>query len=381
MVNPNDIRIADRLRPLDLQWVEQLKQSIAEIGLTNPITVAPDLTLIAGHHRLAACKALGLESVPVTVLNLDPKRRRLAEIDENLIRNELSALERGEQLIERKDIYEDLHPETKHGANGGGRAGKGTKTKTEDPDSGSSVAFIDDAADKLGRSRSTIAEEIRIAKQILPEVRDKIRNTESANSKSDLLILSALPEEKQRAVAEKIANGEAQTVREVLITSEAADYDGDEWYTPREHIGLCREVLGKIDLDPTSNAFAQKSVAAKKFYTKADDGLSKNFFGRVFMNPPYSMPLVQQFTAKLADAYDAGDVTAAIILVNNCTDSAWFHRLLEQYPVCFTRGRVPFESAKGKKFATRQGQAFFYLGKDFNKFSFVFSEIGCVVRK
>ena len=40
----------------------------------------------------------------------------MAEIDENLIRNDLSVLERAEHLGKRKEYYESLHPETKQGA-------------------------------------------------------------------------------------------------------------------------------------------------------------------------------------------------------------------------------------------------------------------------
>ncbi len=97
------------------------------------------------------------------------------------------------------------------------------------------------------------------------------------------------------------------------------------------------------------------------------------------MNPPYSHPLVQQFTEKLVAEFDAGRVTAAIVLVNNCTDSAWFHALLERFPVCFTRGRVPFVYADEQKFQTRQGQALFYLGPDADRFVEVFRERGTVV--
>ena len=39
---------------------------------------------------------------------------------------------------------------------------------------------------------------------------------------------------------------------------------------------------------------------ADVMYTKNDDGLSKEWFGRVFLNPPYSRPLVSQFMEKMA---------------------------------------------------------------------------------
>ena len=40
--------------------------------------------------------------------------------DENLIRNDLTALERAEETAKKKRLYDALHPETAHGAIGGG---------------------------------------------------------------------------------------------------------------------------------------------------------------------------------------------------------------------------------------------------------------------
>lgn len=231
-INPWDVRIPDRLRQLDDQWVEQLKGSIAEIGLTTPITVTPDLTLIAGHHRVAACRALDIKKIPALVLKLDELRTELAEIDENLIRNELSVLERGEHMKRRKEIYETLNPETRKGA-------KNQYTKVLNPDSGSSKSFIDDTADKTGKSRTVIAEEVRIADKIAAPLRDRLRGTETAKSKADLMAIASLDLETQGAVVEKIDNGQARNAREAIAQLRRED---------RIEVTLAEAVQGKYQV-------------------------------------------------------------------------------------------------------------------------------------
>lgn len=161
-------------------------------------------------------------------------------------------------------------------------------------------------------------------------------------------------------------------------TSGADDYDGDEWYTPAKYVDAARAVMGSIDLDPASNAHAQKTVRATRFFTAADDGLVKPWTGAIFCNPPYSTDLVQRFAAKLLAEVAAKRCTQAIFLVNNCTDTTWFHSLLD-VPVCFTRGRIGFENRKGQAFATRQGQAFFYFGGRQKRFARVFGDLGRVL--
>ena len=68
------------------EQVAQIAASIAEFGFTNPILAGSDGVIVAGHGRLAAARKLGLEVVPVVVLDhLSPTQRRALVIADNRI--------------------------------------------------------------------------------------------------------------------------------------------------------------------------------------------------------------------------------------------------------------------------------------------------------
>lgn len=79
-------------------------------------------------------------------------------------------------------------------------------------------------------------------------------------------------------------------------TFERSANASDEWYTPREII----EALGEFDLDPCA-PIKPLWHTAKIMYNKADDGLTKDWVGRVWLNPPYPRPLIEQFVKRLAE--------------------------------------------------------------------------------
>lgn len=155
----------------------------------------------------------------------------------------------------------------------------------------------------------------------------------------------------------------------------------DEWYTPRHVIEAARLVLGGIDLDPASCVTAQQVVQADTYYTKEQDGLSLPWFGRVWLNPPYSRRLIRPFTAMLHDAYQRGVIEAAVMITNTATDTPWAQTFISNYPVCFFRGRIDFwtpVSHAGHN--NRYTQQVFYLGPNIDRFTDVFSAFGVVKR-
>ncbi|MHC5722302.1 MAG: hypothetical protein ACYTX0_62390, partial [Nostoc sp.] len=69
----------------------------------------------------------------------------------------------------------------------------------------------------------------------------------------------------------------------LLILPSPNAKESDKWYTPPKIEDLVIKVLGTIDLDPCADD--GKHIAAAHHYTAADDGLSQEWHGRIFMNP------------------------------------------------------------------------------------------------
>lgn len=106
----------------------------------------------------------------------------------------------------------------------------------------------------------------------------------------------------------------------------------DEWYTPRTIV----EAFGEFDLDPCAPSL--DFYTAKTCFTKADDGLSKEWHGRVWLNPPYSRPTICRFVERMA-AHGNG-----IALLFDRMDSGLWHDTI--FPtataILIMRGRIGF---------------------------------------
>lgn len=154
----------------------------------------------------------------------------------------------------------------------------------------------------------------------------------------------------------------------------------NEWYTPSELIDAARLVMGEIDLDPASSKSANQTVQAKKYYSVSDSGLTKDWSGRVWMNPPYSSDLIAKFTSKLTQHYLRDEVQEALVLVNNATDTVWFQDMAQHSnAICLLRGRVRFWGIDGQTGAPLQGQVVLYFGANNDAFRAQFEAFGLVV--
>lgn len=205
----DEILIKDGRRELDKSHVHELAESIRELGLLNPITIDQENVLIAGLHRIEAVKALGWTEITCTISSLEGLQAELAEIDENIVRSDLSVLDYGEMLLRRKEIYEQIHPETRHG---GDRKSEEIKAKKIRLDPAKS--FVQDTAQKLKVVPRTVELQVQTAKNLTPETKEIIRDSNTKITKKTALKLSRMDAEQQKEAATLLAAGKIRSVDE-----------------------------------------------------------------------------------------------------------------------------------------------------------------------
>ena len=178
MIHVGFISTLGRLRDLDPAQVKALAESIEEVGLLNPITVYPreivrngqpveGYGLVAGAHRLEACKSLGWQEVPAVVVDLDDNDRIIAECDENLCGSRLTPAEKAEFTAARKRAYLAKHPETAHGGD----------RKSDQVDNLSTCSFADDQADKTGETARNVRRNAERGEKVTPSALAMVKGT------------------------------------------------------------------------------------------------------------------------------------------------------------------------------------------------------------
>jgi phage N-6-adenine-methyltransferase len=154
----------------------------------------------------------------------------------------------------------------------------------------------------------------------------------------------------------------------------------NDWFTPRKYIDAVRLLWnGTIDLDPASHPIAQEWIKAERFYTQEDNGLAREWHGRVFLNPPYSRDKIDKFICKMIHEIMSDHVEAAVILTHSYTDTAWFHALFPlMTAVCFVKTRIAFLDKALNTCDPTQGQVFLYYGENVPRFTEIFSSFGVI---
>jgi ParB/RepB/Spo0J family partition protein len=212
----DQVVVVGERRQLNETKVEEMKKSFNSLGLLNPIVVAQgkgqdgreEYRLVAGLHRLEATKRLSIATIRCTVLECDETLRvELAEIDENLIRNDPSPAEHAKLTRRRAEIIKELVDEGKLSQSA--TASKQAQRRAGQK-SGPDVASIRDQAKWTGESKDKIHRSTKRGK--IGRILDMVRGT-SLDKGVELDALAKLPEAEREDLAKRAARGEAVSAR------------------------------------------------------------------------------------------------------------------------------------------------------------------------
>jgi ParB family chromosome partitioning protein len=332
------------------QAFHELVADIEANGQREPVWLDTEGRVIDGRHRVRACDFLEREVLTETYEGDDPLG---FAVSHNLHRNHYSESQRSVVAAKLATLK------------------KGDNRFTIDTQICGSMSQHD-AAEKLNVSVRSVQNATKVIAEAEPEITQAVEEGRLAVSAA--VTATEFPPEVQREIAAAPEPAKA-------IKAHVANNSGNnEWYTPAKFIEAAMQAMGSIDTDPASCEFANQTVKATTFYTAETNGLDKVWTGNVWMNPPYAQPLISDFTKGCVDRYLSKEITQAIVLVNNATETEWFRVLsAEASAVCFPESRVKFIDPEGNATGCPlQGQAILYLGQNTKAFTDAFMALGTV---
>lgn len=128
-------------------------------------------------------------------------------------------------------------------------------------------------------------------------------------------------------------------MKKAKASHESANMRTDEWLTPPPILNA----LGEFDLDPCS-PINRPWDTAKKHYTVYDNGLQKEWIGRVWLNPPYGTEM-----ARWMNKMQFHNNGIAFIFARTETEAFFNYVWDKASGILFLKGRVSFYTVAGKQ--------------------------------
>ena len=247
-----------RLRSLTESTVNRLMSSIRDVGLLHPVCVyrrkvirggiaVDGFGIVAGAHRVEACRRLGWDVIPAVITDADELHRQLAEVDENLCGTTLSPAEGALFTQRRKDIYEALHPETR---NGGDRRSSDRQVGELKND-----RFTADTASRTGQSERKVQRDAQRGESVDPEILEEIRGTDLDKG----VVIDALakaPRDEQRAKLAQIAaerSGKTENKQIDRDIGEQAAAEFAEWLIAHGALPVTPQIVTWLEATKTKD--------------------------------------------------------------------------------------------------------------------------------
>jgi phage N-6-adenine-methyltransferase len=349
-----DVRIDPELRdlipPLSREERVGLESSLKSEGCRDAIVVW-NKVIIDGHNRYEICTANGIP-FRLHSVNLPDRDAAIDWMYSNqLSRRNLTDTMRtvliGKQYTHRKKSF---------GGQGGNRFTVEVGQNDPPVSTAEKIAQEQGVSEKTVKRAEKLADAIETIRDVIgPEAESAILKETVKLSQKEIIDKA---QELKEAEPEKILEIKESVKQSGIKNAGLFTSETDEWYTPKEILDSVIEVFGEIDLDPCSNNKDSPNVPANSHFTYEDNGLTREWKGTVYMNPPYGREIVD-WVDKLLSEWEKGNIEA-IALVPARTDTAWFAKL-DAHPWCAVRGRLKFSNNPN---SAPFPSAVFYLGRD-----------------
>ena len=212
----NILIIPPGLRALNEDAVVGLMKSFQEIGMQTPVTYYynddDDAVLVAGKHRVEAAKRLDWASVEGIEMDVGDTRELWA-IDENLMRADLTELERTEHIARRKqflDAKEKVKEEVKEEVKKTSVSNTATSFGSIKKGRGQPKGFDRTMADQMGVSSEKVRKSRIRGEKIIRKVKEQIKDMPVARSGVELDALATMKPHQQLEAVHQVKTGVAK---------------------------------------------------------------------------------------------------------------------------------------------------------------------------
>lgn len=211
LMNPNDLKSHPRngefFDDMDGQKWKDFLQSVRTSGIIEPIIVTQDLTVVSGHQRIRAAKAVGLLKVAVEIRHYDDDDKVLKDlIETNIMQRGIgntNPIKLAKCIVELERI---------EGIRNGSANEKGNNRVGDGHNVGDKTQS--DLAEQLKMSQKQLSRYKKLL-DLIPELQSAVEDGKISATNASA-ILAKLPEDEQKAIAEKIVGSDGKVSKREL---------------------------------------------------------------------------------------------------------------------------------------------------------------------
>ncbi len=254
----DQVEVADRLRSASEATVAELMVSIAEVGQVQPIVLrmidrddgTVGLRLVVGLHRLEACRRLG-RPVRARLMAISELDARQMELDENLVRADLTPLDFARFVADRLEVYAARNPDMvvsdpRAAKTGRGRPPKNFVSLTKTPGMyvKAVMGFADETAQETNLSRRSIYRAVETWAG-LQDVAERLQGTPMARNGGLLRQIAATPANLRPKVVDQLVADPAVSVTDALLIAQGRQPAEMTKSKTDEELGALKKLWGK----------------------------------------------------------------------------------------------------------------------------------------